>query len=961
MRSWLSATLMTPLLLSVAPAALMAQTAPAPAPAAPVARPAELVAQVKIPYEQFTLPNGLRVIVHTDRKAPVVAVSVWYHVGSKNEPAGKTGFAHLFEHLMFNGSENAPGDFFEPLEQVGATDYNGTTYYDRTNYFETVPTPALERALWLESDRMGHLLGAVTQKNLTNQIGVVQNEKRSGDNQPYGLLRYKIGDALYPVGHPYRHTTIGSMADLSAASLEDVKGWFRQNYGPNNAVLVLAGDVDVATARRLTTRYFGDIARGPTPPAVEAPVPTLPARKDEVMKDRVANTRLFRIWAVPGMLDKDAAALDVAGGVLGGLASSRLDNILVRGEKLAVSVSAGYNAFEKAGQFSVSMDVRPGVDAAAAGRRLDAIIADYLKTGPTADEVSRYVTSTAAGQINGFESVGGFGGKAVALAEGAVYANDPGYYAKQLRELAAVTPQAAREAAARWLSRPVYALAIVPGAREGYVEAPAAPAKPVEDVVAATGPVGRGGLPAVGTVKELEFPAVQRTTLSNGIEVVYAQRAAVPVTKVAVSFDAGNAADPKSKLGTQSLMLAMLDEGTRTRNSIQIAEAQERLGADIGAGASLDRTVVSLDALTANLAPSLDLLQDVIRNPAFAPAEVERLRNTQLARIGSELTQPNALALRALPPLLYGAGHPYGISFTGTGDAKVVAGLTPADLTAFHQAWIRPDGARIFVVSSAPLASVKTMLEQSFGGWTAPAGPRPVKNLNAPVPAARSRIVLIDRPQSPQSLILGGVLTPDKGTDDLTRLDVANDVLGGSFLSRLNTDLRETKGWSYGVSGRINRVVGTVPYLVSAPVQTDKTGASIVALKADMAAFLAGDGVKPAELERTVNGRVRELAGNFEGSGDVLRGLQQIELYGWKDDHYQRLAAQYRGMTAAQLDAAARKSIDPDKILWVVVGDAAAVRPQLAQTGLPVEVVTSAPDTAPRPTQTGKPVAATAQ
>ncbi|HEX8445237.1 MAG TPA: pitrilysin family protein [Sphingomonas sp.] len=935
MRRWLSSSLLAPLLLSAAPAALLAQATPA----APIAKPADLVAQVRIPHDRFTLPNGLRVIVHTDRKAPVVAVSVWYHVGSKNEPKGKTGFAHLFEHLMFNGSENAPGDFFEPLEQVGATDYNGTTYYDRTNYFETVPTPALARALWLESDRMGHLLGAVTQKNLTNQIGVVQNEKRSGDNQPYGLVDYRIGETLYPVGHPYHHNTIGSMADLSAASLDDVKNWFRQNYGPNNAVLVLAGDVDVATAKQLVTRYFGDIPRGPTPPAVVAPVPTLPARKDEVMHDRVATARLLRSWAVPGILDPDAAALQVAGGVLGGLASSRLDNILVRGERLAVSASASYDGLEKAGQFSVQVNVRPGVDPVAAGRRLDAIIADYIRTGPTADEVSRYVTSTAAAQINGLESVGGFGGKAVALAEGEVYAGDSDFYAKQLRALAAVTPDQARAAATKWLSRPVYALAVMPGPREAYAEAPAAPVKPVADDPTPAGPVGRGGLPAVGTVAELAFPAIERTTLSNGVAVIYARRQAVPVTRVAVSFDAGNAADPKARLGTQSLMLALLDEGTKTRGSIAIAEAQERLGASIGAGASMDRTTVTLDALTANLAPSLDLLQDIVRNPAFAPAEVDRLRNTQLARIASELTQPRGIALRALPARLYGAAHPYGVPFTGTGDPDVVKTLAPAELSAFHARWIRPDAARIFVVSSAPLAEVKPLLEASFGTWRAPASPKGAKDLAAPTPAPRSRIVLIDRPQSPQSQILGGVVLPYRGTDDLAPLEVANDVLGGSFLSRLNTDLRETKGWSYGVSGSVSRLLGAVPYLVSAPVQTDRTGASIVALKADMAAFLGPNGITPAELERTVNGRVRELAGTFEESSAVLGGLQQIETFGWEDDHYQKLAARYRGLTAAQLDAEARKAIDPTKILWIVVGDAAAVQPQLAETGLPVEVV----------------------
>ena len=946
---------------TAAPAALSASpNAPAPV--------AELVRRVDIPYEQFTLDNGLRVIVHEDRKAPVVAVSIWYHVGSKDEPPGRTGFAHLFEHLMFNGSENAPGDFFAPLQQIGATDYNGTTWFDRTNYFQTVPTPALERILFLESDRMGHLLGAVTQQNLTNQIGVVQNEKRQGDNQPYGLVQYKQLEALFPPGHPYRHSTIGSMADLSAASLEDVKGWFRQKYGPNNAVLVLAGDVDVPTAKRLVTKYFGDIPRGPEVKPAEANVPTLPAPKTEVMKDRVATTRIYRMWAVPGLLHPDTVPLDVAASVLGGLSSSRLDNALVRNEKIAVRVSANVQQFERVSMFQVSADVKPGVDAALVSKRLDEIIADFVRTGPTADEVQRVATSEVAGRITGLESVGGFGGKAVALAEGALYARDPEFYKKQLLAIASTNPERVREATQKWLSRPVYALTVVPGEREAYEEAktatggsvlypayyrkpgageqPLAPKPPQAAMVeqgaqsAARRGVDRSKMPEVGEVSNVDFPDIERTRLSNGIEVIYARRTAVPVTRVAVSFDAGHAADPKDKLGTQALTLALLDEGTRTRNSIQIAEEQERLGADISTSASMDRTSVSLSALTPNLAPSLDLLADIIRNPAFDPAEVERLRGEQLARIASELTQPQGIALRALPPLLYGPAHPYGVPFTGTGDAKAVEQVSRDDLIAFKDTWLRPDNAKIFVVSDRPLAEVLPLIERSFGNWTPPSMPRGTKNLAAPAAPTKPRIVLIDRPQSPQSVILGGMLLPYRGSDPIETLAVANDVLGGTFLSRLNMDLRETKGWSYGVNGRINRLAGTVPYIVSAPVQANQTGPSIAALMSNMNEFLRTKGITQEERERTINNRALGLAGNFETSGAVLGGLQAIELFGFPDDYYETLAARYRGMTVAQLDQEARKVIDPSKIVWVVVGDAKQVRPQLEKLGLAVETMT---------------------
>jgi predicted Zn-dependent peptidase len=925
--------------LSLATSSLSAAPKPAPV--------AELVKAVDIPHQEFTLSNGLRVIVHEDRKAPVVAVSVWYHVGSKDEPKGKTGFAHLFEHLMFNGSENAPGDFFEPLQQIGATDLNGTTWFDRTNYFETVPTPALEMALFLESDRMGHLLGAMDQKKLDNQRGVVQNEKRQGDNEPYGLVEYAQLAALFPEGHPYHHSTIGSMADLDAASLETVKDWFRSKYGPNNAVLVLAGDIDAKAARPLVEKWFGDIPRGPEVTPAAASVPSLTAKKEETLHDRVATTRIYRLWTVPGLTDPDLVPLDVAASVLGGLSSSRLDNALVRKEKIAVNVSASVEPFERVSLFEVTADVKPGVDAALVAKRLDAVIANLLAEGPTADEVQRVATREVSGRISGLESVGGFGGKAVALAEGALYANDPDFYKKQLAAYAAATPAKVKAVARKWLARPVYALTVAPGERGAYDEAKAGPAthhpayyrKPGSvGPIAPLAAVDRSKFPPVGPIADLDFPKVERAKLSNGVEIIYAQRTAVPVTRVAVSFDAGNAADPKDKLGTQSLMLALLDEGTKTRSSVQIAEEQERLGASIGAGATMDRTTVSLSALTPNLAPSLDLLADIIRNPAFAPAEVERLRGQQLARIASEMTQPQGIALRTLPPLLYGKAHPYGVPFTGTGDPEIVKKVSRDDLIAFQHAWLRPDNAQVFVVSNLPLGEVKPLLETSFGAWK-PEGAKGVKNFAAATPPAQSRIVLIDRPGSPQSLILGGALLPVKGKDELITLLAANDVLGGNFLSRLNMDLRETKGWAYGVNSQINRVAETAPYLIYAPVQADKTGPSIATILADAGEFLTAKGVTQDELQRTVNGSIRELPGSFETSADVLGGMQRNALYNRPDDYYDSLADRYRAMKTADLDQAARAVIDPKKLLWVVVGDAAKVKPQLDALKLPVETV----------------------
>jgi zinc protease len=926
-------------------------TPPAFAAALPQGVPVSaLVRDVSIPHTVFKLKNGLTVIVHEDHKAPVVAVSVWYHVGSKDEPAGRTGFAHLYEHLMFGGSEHSDTSWFGPMQAIGATDMNGTTWFDRTNYFETVPKAALERTLFLESDRMGHLLPALTQKKLDIQRGVVQNEKRGDDNQPGGLLQYSIQQTLFPVGHPYHHTTIGSMSDLDHASLEVVKDWFRQHYGPNNAVLVLAGDITAAEARPLVEKYFGDIPAGPKSIPAAAGVPTLKAPVTMTFHDEVANTTVTRMWAVPGLTAKDTPALQMAASILGGLASSRLDNELVRDKKTAVRASADDEVFERIGEFTVEATVKPGVDPKLVGEQLDAIVADFIKNGPTAEELKRAKMSDVSDTIKGLESVGGFGGKAVTLASGQVYAGDANFYKKQLEEEAALTPGQVRLAAQKWLSRPVFAYTLEPGKRDPYEESKIAgdsagagggakvTAAPASRAATTTKGVDRSHLPPIGQIANLDFPTVEHAKLSNGIPVLFAHRSGIPVVRVALDFDAGNAADPKTALGTQAFMLGMLEQGTDKYNSVEIAEAEENLGADISASPGMDSSTVDLSALAPNLAPSLDLMADIVRHPAFAPSEVNRVRAQQLAAIASETKQPVGLALRTLPPILYGKAHPYGVPFTGSGDPAVVAKLTPADLAAFHDSWLRPDNATIFVVGDTTLAAVMPLLERSFGDWRA-TGPKPVKDFSAPIAPQTGRILLLDRPNTPQSLIFGGEIMPVQGTDDLVPLNEANEVLGGAFLSRLNMDLRETKHWSYGVSGFINRVQHQVPYLIYSPVQTDQTGPSIAAMRSDMEAFLTSRGVTAEELTRTIDGSIRELPGQFETAEAVMSGMESNVLYHRPDNYYETLASKYRALTAPELDAAAKAAIDPNKLTWVVIGDASKVKPQLDALGIPVEVV----------------------
>ncbi|WP_292931611.1 pitrilysin family protein [Novosphingobium sp. PASSN1] len=929
-----------PVLLAAVPA-LAADPAAPQITAAPVA---DLVNAVNIPYERFTLPNGLTVLVHTDRKAPVVAVSVWYKVGSKNEPRGKTGFAHLFEHLMFNGSENAPNDYFGPMKEIGVTDINGTTWFDRTNYYETVPTAALDRALMMESDRMGHLLGAVTQEKLDNQRSVVQNEKRQGDNDPFGLIEYEQYETLYPAGHPYHHSTIGSMADLDSASLADVKGWFRDHYGPNNAVLVLAGDIDTATARAKVEKWFGAIPAGPAVQPVSAPVPTLPAPVVRTVQDRIATPRVYRIWAIPGLDNPDNLPLNVGGLILGGLASSRLDDALVRGAQVAVAASANASVFAQAGQFVMQADVKPGTDPAAVGAALDAQLARLIKDGPTADELARAATVYAASEIRSLESSGG---KASTLAEGLLYSGDPAQYRKDLEAAARLTPAMVRDALARWLTRPVFALTVMPGNRTaggeergGDAALPPVSATPEAAVpVAAASDADRSTLPPAGDVPALDFPAIERTTLKNGIKVVFARRSAVPVVSVRIAFDAGYAADPMGARGTTALLLKLMNEGTTTLDSSALARTEETLGASIRGIGLPDSTAFELSALKANLAPSLDLLADYVRHPALAPAELERVRTQQLAAIKAERNDPYSLASRVLYPAVYGPAHPYGYAPSGTGEADVVSKLTRADLAAFHARWLRPDRAAIYVVGDTTLADVVPLLEKSFGNWPSNRMAPPVKDFSAAIPTPTPRVVLIDRPGSPQSMILGGAVIPVKGTDDTVTLRTANDVLGGDFLSRMNTNLRETKGWSYGVSSVINDRADRLLFMLYAPVQTDKTGPSISELTGELTRYLGPKGSTPEETTLATQGSARELPGMFETSRAVLDGVAKIETYKRPDTWYETLAARYKAMTPADLDAAARSTIDPKRIVWVVVGDAAKVKPQLGGLGLPVEVV----------------------
>ena len=936
-------------------------------------------ADVTIPYEEFTLPNGLRVVVHTDRKAPIVAVNLWYHVGSKNETPGRTGFAHLFEHLMFQGSENHDGEFFAPFELVGATDQNGTTNVDRTNYFQNVPTTALDMALWMESDRMGHLLGAIDQKTLDEQRGVVQNEKRQREDQPYGQVWSLLGQAMYPENHPYRHSVIGSMADLNAATLDDVKTWFRAWYGPNNAVLVLAGDIDVATARRKVTRYFGDIPATATLPDMKTDIPRRPADTREVLPDRVPQVRILRAWPVAEWGTRDATLLSLFGQVFGGSATSRLDTRLVFNDRLADSVSAGLWEKEIAGSFTLQADVKQGVDPAKVEAIIDEELERLVAEGPTATEMEQAKTLVRASFVRGIERIGGFGGKSDVLAECAVYAGRPDCYREQLETIMAATPAQMRDAARRWFANGSHTIIVQPGETpasalpERVLATPAAaPAplpKPDPKYRTVASDVDRGaGVPKTESFPELSFPAPQMATLSNGMTVALVERPGIPVVQVSMEFPGGFSADLGRKLGTANFTMQMLDEGAGERGALALKARQEALGASIGAGAGLDQATVGLSALTDKLDESLDLYADVIRRPRFEASEIERVRATWLAGIQQEKARPQTAALRVLPPLLYGAGHPYAIPFTGSGTEASIASLTREDLVAFHRDWLQPGKARVVVVGDTTLARIVPELEERFGDWKTPAGAPTLPAVADVARPAAPRVFLVDNPGAIQSNVyVGQVVAPtgDAGTIDF---DFANGVLGGEFSSRLNMNLREDKHWAYGSYSGATSAVGPRPWIASAAVQADKTSESIAELGREIAAFAGGTRpVTEAEVARIRASNTRSLPGAFETGAAVLGQVAADLRFGRPADYIVRYQARNEAMTVADVTRAAR-AIDPRAATWVVVGDLAKIEPGVRALAIgEVRVVDAdgqpatraatpaAPATAPAPAPVPKP------
>jgi zinc protease len=878
--------------------------------------PASTPTRIEIPYKRFVLPNGLTLIVHEDHKAPIVAVNIWYHVGSKNEKPGRTGFAHLFEHLMFNGSENYDKDFFGPLEQAGATDMNGTTNEDRTNYFENVPTNALDVALWMESDRMGHLTGAISQAKLDEQRGVVQNEKREGENEPYGTVEDFLTPRLYPANHPYSWTVIGSMEDLNAAKLDDVKEWFRTYYGAANAVVVVAGDIDTETAKKKVEQYFGDIPAGPPVARQEAWIAKRTGSQRGVMQDRVPQARIYKVWNIPGWGTADADYLDLVSDVLTSGKSSRLFKRLVYDDQIATDVSATVELREIGGLFTIRATARPGIELPRVEKAVDEELRRLLATGPTPAELRRVKTRYRAAFIRGIERIGGFGGKSDVLARGEVIAGRPDYYQVRLQRVQQATLAQLLSSARQWLNDGVYTLEV----------------HPYPEFQTARAGADRSKLPTPGTPPDTKFPQLERATLSNGLKVVLARRSAIPQVRFDLLLDAGFAADKAGIPGTASLAMAMLDEGTAKRTSLQINDQLAQLGANLVTGSKLDVSSVSLEALRENLDASLAIYGDVILDPSFPRSDFERLKKQRLAQIQQEKADPVGLALRVFPGLLYGKGHAYSNPWTGSGTEESTEKITLNDLVRFHRDWFKPNHATLIVVGATTMAEIRPKLERTFAAWKP--GEVPSKDIATVSQQPHPVVYLIDRPGSLQSLIIAGNVAPPKANPEEVSIQTMNGVLGGDFSSRVNMNLREDKHWAYGAYTFFRDARGQRPFVAYAPVQTDKTKEALIELDKELRGIVKDRPIQPDEISRAQASLTLTLPGSWETMAALSGAIGDIVTFGLDDRYYDTFAEKVRAQTAQTVTAAAADVVHPDQLVWVVVGDRSKIEPGLRELKL---------------------------
>ncbi|MCH8099680.1 MAG: insulinase family protein [Proteobacteria bacterium] len=857
----------------------------------------ELSSQVDISYETFELANGLTVLVHTDHSTPTVFVGMWYGVGSKDEPEGKTGFAHLFEHLMFQSSENHDGEFFSPFTDAGATGMNGTTNSDRTNYYATVPSGAIDMALWMESDRMAYLLGAVTQDVLDEQRDVVKNEKRQRETRPYAKMGDMIRAGLYPVDHPYRHSTIGSMDDLDAASLEDVHAWFNKYYGASNVVMVLAGDISIEDAKEKVEFYFGEAPAGVPLSHAKKWIPNLAENREEMMYDKVGQIRISRTWALPGLNDKDTTVMYLVNDSLLGNKNSPLHKKLVDELQLATRVSGSAYGRVMSGEYNITIDLREGVTPEQVLPILDATIADYLASGPDSQILENAKLSINMGMLAALETSSSIGR---ILAAGQLLSNNPLYVNQELEWINAATAKELQETARRWLTRGYYQLTV----------------KPFPEYTVAEAQADRSSIPMVVANSNINFPDIETAMLDNGMKLVVATRGNVPLVDVSIQINTGSTAAPDDAPGLASFVFGLLDKGTKKYDANELAAVKDKIGMSVRSQAGLERSSLRYRILNTHLRSSLDLAAEILRNPIFPEDELIKFQARVSAWLANLKLAPTDAAGSLFDRAVYGATSRMGAVWT----PQLVEQVDRAKLAAFHRAEVTPDNMTVYLIGNIGIDEAKEAVEKAFGKWTAKAnsGREPIGSALV----ANARVILVDYPDAESSTIYAGHAIEPYDAETWTELSIMNRAFGGGFESRLNMNLREDKGWSYGYrSGVTRNASGDMTLASSGQVQTDKTMESMMEIMREFEEYVSTRPATSNEIERIKLNRTRSLPGSFSTNAGFLASIIFSDSYGLPFDYAESSAARIESVTVEGVNNRARMSIDPSKLIWVVVGD----------------------------------------
>jgi zinc protease len=856
----------------------------------------------EVKFEKYRLENGLEVILHEDHTLPIVSVNVWYHVGSKNEKPGRTGFAHLFEHMMFQGSKNRNKEY--TFDEVGGT-RNGSTSEDKTNYWENIPPNYLEKALWMEADRMGFLIPAMDQKKLDNQRDVVKNERRQRlENEPYNKVYDLLPSLLYPTGHPYSWPAIGSMADLSAASMEDVSEFFRMYYAPNNASLCIAGDFNSAEAKQLVEKYFSPLPSGPPIDRIESWIPKLDGVRRVDVEDNVSLPRIYLVWHSPARYTPGDAEFDLLGNILSNGKTSRLYKSLIYEKQLAQDVSATQDSTELGSTFNITVTVRDGVNPEDVQKEVDAELQRIMKTGVTASELNAAKNNYETVFVRSLEQIGGFGGRADRLNQYNTYLGDPGKFQWDLDRYTNATAADIQRYASKYLdmnSRLI--LDVVP---QGKLSA-------TKDTL------DRTVEPKPTAESTYDPPKIQRAKLSNGMEVLLVENHKLPLVQLNLVLKSGWANDPTDKPGTASLTAELLDEGTTTRNALQISDAVRDLGAELTTASSFDGSRVNLNILKRNLDRGLTLMSDVVLNPTFPKEELERQRKIYLGRIAQESKQPTVAALKTFMRNLYGPDHPYGQPFTGTGTEESIKAMQRDDLLNYYHGNFFPNNSAVVIAGDLTMQEATAKLEKSFGTWKQ--GKVESKTIAEPPSIGSTKVLIVDKPEAPQSMVVLGYPFIRRDDPDYETLTLVNNVLGGKFTSRINMNLREEKGFSYGANSSFLALRSIGPFYASAPVQTQSTKESIVEMLKEVRGIRGERPVTDQELADSKNNIIKRYPQQFQTLAGIAGQLANIYLYGLPDDEWSRYLTRINGVTSQSASDAAKKHLKDDGMLIVVVGD----------------------------------------